>query len=62
MLNKLVKFNNNCVGSTNFGTTLLGVNFFYISLDTENKSPSLLNSGDRYEEDLKIRIWKMTLT
>ena len=24
----------------------------------ENQPPSSLNSGDSYEEDLKIRIWK----
>ena len=30
-------------------------------LHTEKKSHSLFNSGDRYEEDLKIRIWKKTL-
>ena len=33
-----------------------------IKLHTENQPPSLLNSEDGYEEDLKIRIWKMTLT
>ena len=28
--------------------------------EPKNQFPSLLNSGDRYEEDLKIRIWKTT--
>ena len=28
----------------------------------KNKPPSLVKSGDGYEEDLKIRIWKMTST
>ena len=32
-----------------------------IKLHTENQPPSLFNSGDSYEEDLKISIWKMTL-
>ena len=31
-----------------------------IKIHTENRPPSLLKSGDRYEEDLKIRIWKTT--
>ena len=33
-----------------------------IKLHTKNQHPSLLNSGYRYEEDLKIRIWKTTST
>ena len=33
-----------------------------IKLHTKNESPSLLNSVDRYEEDLDIVIWKTTLT
>ena len=32
-----------------------------IKLHTEDQPPSQLNSGDSYEEDLKIRIWKTTL-
>ena len=31
-----------------------------IKLHTKNQLPSLLNSEDVYEEDLKIRIWKIT--
>ena len=31
-----------------------------IKFHTENQPPSLLNSGDIYEGDLKIRIWKTT--
>ena len=40
-------------------------NFFskhFFKLYAENQPHSLLNSGDGYEEDLKIRIWKITLT
>ena len=33
-----------------------------IKLHTKNQYPSLLNSGDSYEEDRKIRIWKTTST
>ena len=33
-----------------------------IKLHTNNQSPSLLNSEDGYEEDLKIWIWKTTST
>ena len=32
-----------------------------IKLHTENEAPILLNSGDSYEGDLKIRMWKTTL-
>ena len=32
-----------------------------IKLHTENQPHSLFNSGDSYEEDLKISIWKTTL-
>ena len=31
-----------------------------IKLPTENQPPSLLNSRDSFEEDLKIRTWKKT--
>ena len=31
-----------------------------IQLHTEHQPPSLFNSGDRYEEDIKIRILKTT--
>ena len=34
-------------------------NYVDIKLHNENHPPSLLNSGDSYEEDLKLRIWKM---
>ena len=30
-------------------------------LHTENQPPNFLNSGNSYEEDIKIRIWKTTL-
>ena len=33
---------------------------FSLKLHTKNQPPSLFNSGDRYEEDLKIMIWKTT--
>ena len=33
-----------------------------INLHTKTQPPSLLNSGDSYEEDLKIRIWKLNST
>ena len=33
-----------------------------IKFHTKNQPFRLLNSGDGYEEDLKIRIWKMTST
>ena len=42
-----------------------GVFYLYsitnIKLHTKNQPPSFLNSGDSYEEDLKIRILKTTL-
>ena len=31
-----------------------------IKLHTENQPPTLFNSGEKYKEDLKIRIWKTT--
>ena len=36
-------------------------NIYSSNLHAENQPPSLFNSGDSYEEDLKIRIWKTTL-
>ena len=36
------------------------VSYVDIKLHTENQPPILLNSGDSYEEDLKIGIWKTT--
>ena len=36
-------------------------NYVKNKLHAENQPPSLLNSEDRYEEDLKISICKMTL-
>ena len=40
---------------------LVSSNLFNIKLHTENQPPNFLNSGDSYEEDIKIRIWKTTL-
>ena len=37
-------------------------NLVRIKLHTKNQPPSLLNSGDGYVEDIKIKIWKTNST
>ena len=48
-------------GNSNFVLTISS-SYVNIKLHNENQSPSLLNYGDSYEEDLKICIWKTTST
>ena len=36
--------------------------YFNIKLHTKNQPPSLVNSGDNSEEDLKIMIWKIPIS